>query len=96
MLGNLESKKREGLATKNSNCFINYCVCRNYLDQWCKAQDRDNIPLIKPFINGDGRELWTKFISGVKVNVHAALYKREGKFGYGCVVRDTFDLLVVA
>ncbi|KAM6542430.1 hypothetical protein CsatB_006877 [Cannabis sativa] len=43
---------------------------------------------------GDSLERWVKPISGIKLNVDAALFASLHKHGYGCVVRNSVDELV--
>lgn len=64
------------------------------LDRWRKAQDRGNIPTLRPLCVGDGLELWIKPDSGIKVNVDAAIFDQDGKYGFGVLVRDSAGSLV--
>ncbi|XP_060969449.1 uncharacterized protein LOC115713093 [Cannabis sativa] len=66
------------------------------LDQWLKAQGKGNIPSLSPIQLGDGAELWTKPISGIKLNVDAAIFDQDHKFGYGCVMRNSMGGLIAA
>ncbi|XP_060967364.1 uncharacterized protein LOC133035537 [Cannabis sativa] len=59
------------------------------LDQYVKAQGKGNIPSQSPLKDGDGSELWKKPLSGIKLNVDAAIFDRDSKHGFGCVVRDS-------
>ncbi|KAM6550485.1 hypothetical protein CsatB_000293 [Cannabis sativa] len=58
------------------------------LNQFLKAQGRENIPSLSPLKAGDGSEHWIKSVSGIKLNVDAATFDRDSKHGYGCVVRN--------
>ncbi|KAF4354804.1 hypothetical protein F8388_018008 [Cannabis sativa] len=55
------------------------------LDQYVKAQGKGNIPSQSPLKDGDGSELWKKPLSGIKLNVDAAIFDRDSKHGFGCV-----------
>ncbi|KAF4356308.1 hypothetical protein F8388_000755 [Cannabis sativa] len=59
------------------------------LDQYVKAQGKGNIPSQSPLKDGDGSELWKKPLSGIKLNVDAAIFDRDSKHGFGCVGRTT-------
>ncbi|XP_030478649.2 uncharacterized protein LOC115695716 [Cannabis sativa] len=66
------------------------------LDQWLKAQGKGNIPLLSPLKDGDGLELCVKPVSGIKLNVDAAIFEHSSKHGFDCVVRNTVGELVAA
>uniref|UniRef100_A0A803P924 Reverse transcriptase domain-containing protein n=1 Tax=Cannabis sativa TaxID=3483 RepID=A0A803P924_CANSA len=66
------------------------------LDQWLKVQGKGNIPLLSPLKDGDVSELWVKSVSGIKLNVDAAIFEHSSKHGFGCVVRNTVGELVAA
>ncbi|KAM6545103.1 hypothetical protein CsatB_025839 [Cannabis sativa] len=61
---------------------------KSSLDQWLNAQGKGNIPSMSPFKVGDGSEQWVKPVSGIKLNVDAAIFDSLHKHGYGCVIRD--------
>ncbi|KAM6565866.1 hypothetical protein CsatA_024994 [Cannabis sativa] len=61
---------------------------KSSLDQWLNAQGKGNIPSMSPFKVGDGTEQWVKPVSGIKLNVDAAIFDSLHKHGYGCVIRD--------
>uniref|UniRef100_A0A803PIN7 Reverse transcriptase domain-containing protein n=1 Tax=Cannabis sativa TaxID=3483 RepID=A0A803PIN7_CANSA len=67
---------------------------KSSLDQWLNAQGKGNIPSMSPLKAGDGLEQWVKPISGIKLNVDAAIFDSFHKYGYGCVVRDPAGGLV--
>uniref|UniRef100_A0A803R262 RNase H type-1 domain-containing protein n=1 Tax=Cannabis sativa TaxID=3483 RepID=A0A803R262_CANSA len=59
------------------------------LHHWRKAQQKDCIPSYDLQQPGDGKELWVKpDIRVVKVNVDAAFFEDESRFGFGMVARD--------
>ncbi|KAM6569367.1 hypothetical protein CsatB_017352 [Cannabis sativa] len=64
------------------------------LNQFLKAQGRENIPSLSPLKAGDGLERWIKPVSGIKLNVDAATFDRDSKHGYGCVVRNSHGALI--
>ncbi|KAM6600830.1 hypothetical protein CsatA_020439 [Cannabis sativa] len=64
------------------------------LDRWLNAQGKGNIPLLSPLKDGDGSERWIKPISGIKLNVDAALFASLHKHGYGCVIRNPAGELI--
>uniref|UniRef100_A0A803Q7F0 Potassium channel domain-containing protein n=1 Tax=Cannabis sativa TaxID=3483 RepID=A0A803Q7F0_CANSA len=64
------------------------------LNQFLKAQGRENIPSLSPLKAGDGSERWIKPVSGIKLNVDAATFDRDSKHGYGCVVRNSHGALI--
>ncbi|KAM6544160.1 hypothetical protein CsatB_008607 [Cannabis sativa] len=64
------------------------------LNQFLKAQGRENIPSLSPLKAGDGSERWIKPVSGIKLNVDAATFDRHSKHGYGCVVRNSQGALI--
>uniref|UniRef100_A0A803NZ33 Reverse transcriptase zinc-binding domain-containing protein n=1 Tax=Cannabis sativa TaxID=3483 RepID=A0A803NZ33_CANSA len=47
---------------------------KSSLDQWLNAQGKGNIPSMSPFKVGDGSEQWVKPVSGIKLNVDAAIF----------------------
>uniref|UniRef100_A0A803PBV4 Reverse transcriptase domain-containing protein n=1 Tax=Cannabis sativa TaxID=3483 RepID=A0A803PBV4_CANSA len=64
-------------------------VANATLHHWRKAQHKDSIPSYDLQQPGDGNELWIKpDVSVVKVNVDAAFFEDESRFGFGMVARD--------
>lgn len=65
------------------------------LDQWLDAQSKILKASIGVLYPMDGQEHWTTPEENkLKVNVDAALFDRENRFGYGCVARDSTWMLV--
>uniref|UniRef100_A0A803NYG4 Reverse transcriptase domain-containing protein n=1 Tax=Cannabis sativa TaxID=3483 RepID=A0A803NYG4_CANSA len=67
------------------------------LDQWRKAQDKQNLLSSVLETNVSKVEQWTKPESHtIKINVDAALFEGEGSYGYGIVARNSSGLLLDA
>ncbi|XP_062103848.1 uncharacterized protein LOC133814961 [Humulus lupulus] len=67
------------------------------LDQWLAAQDSMLAPPSGIWRPDDGAEHWTcPQTDVIKVNVDAAIFSSEGKFGIGCVARDGAGHLIEA
>ncbi|XP_074378575.1 uncharacterized protein LOC141720118 [Apium graveolens] len=68
-----------------------------YLTQWEKVQSMGKVTSHLPVVSKGSTEQWTKQDpSSVKVNCDAALFKRAGQYGVGCIVRDDKGELLYA
>lgn len=47
------------------------------LDQWLKAHGRGNFPSLRPLHKGDCSKPWSKPCTGIKLNVNAAIFKKD-------------------
>lgn len=72
-------------------------VARSTLDQWLEAQKKNFIPSVVTVYAMEGSELWTKPVGEtIKINVDAALFNEDNRYGYACVARDYTGRLVTA
>ncbi|KAK1360378.1 hypothetical protein POM88_044852 [Heracleum sosnowskyi] len=66
------------------------------LDQWLEAQAKKFVPFVGGLHVMDDKELWTKpEWQTIKINVDAALFSDENRFGYGFIARDHTDCIKV-
>ncbi|XP_074358052.1 uncharacterized protein LOC141697532 [Apium graveolens] len=62
---------------------------RVILDQWKDAQSKIYKPSVGDSNTMDGKEQWIKpSVDTIKINVDAALFHNEHRYGYGVVARD--------
>ncbi|XP_060962120.1 uncharacterized protein LOC133032257 [Cannabis sativa] len=70
---------------------------RTLLDQYKSTQKEKGLSLSLLIDGNRVLERWTApAINKIKVNVDDALFEREGRFGFGCVARDSSNNLVEA
>ncbi|XP_060965512.1 uncharacterized protein LOC133034440 [Cannabis sativa] len=68
---------------------------KSYLDQWKHAQKTQIESLWSDLQDYDGMERWIKpQINSIKINVDAAIFERQNRFGSALVVRDHHGMLI--
>uniref|UniRef100_A0A803Q153 RNase H type-1 domain-containing protein n=1 Tax=Cannabis sativa TaxID=3483 RepID=A0A803Q153_CANSA len=82
---------------KNSSVMEVITSTNTTLDQWKKAQDKITYNFLCLDNKGDGAELWSKHEENIiKINVDAATFEQENKYGFGIVVRNHLSNLITA
>lgn len=70
---------------------------RIILDQWKDAQAKIYKPSIDDSHTTDGKEQWNRpSVNTIKINVDAALFQHEHRYGYGVVARDHNSIFLEA
>uniref|UniRef100_A0A803NRR4 Reverse transcriptase domain-containing protein n=1 Tax=Cannabis sativa TaxID=3483 RepID=A0A803NRR4_CANSA len=81
---------------KSSNAASTVASARSFLDQYKTAQERRGNSLSHLFEDGNKAEHWLKpSRNKIKVNVDGALFANEGRFGMGCLARESGTVKVV-
>ncbi|KAM6544717.1 hypothetical protein CsatB_025453 [Cannabis sativa] len=89
-------KARNKVVWKKKHSYVNDVLtsAQVALDHWNKAQKTQSICLKSI---GDGVELWTKPAENtIKINVDAALFDSDNKYGFEIVARNHLGHLVAA
>uniref|UniRef100_A0A803QFY2 RNase H type-1 domain-containing protein n=1 Tax=Cannabis sativa TaxID=3483 RepID=A0A803QFY2_CANSA len=82
---------------KSSTAASIVASARSNLDQYKFAQDRRGFSLSHLVVDGNKSEQWSKPNGNqIKVNVDGALFAQEGRFGLGCLARDSNGRLIEA
>ncbi|KAM6541579.1 hypothetical protein CsatB_006026 [Cannabis sativa] len=80
---------------KSSNAASIVASARSFLDQYKTAQEGRGNSLSHLFEDGNKAEHWLNSRNKIKVNVDGALFANEGRFGMGCLARESGTMKVV-
>uniref|UniRef100_A0A803NTS8 Uncharacterized protein n=1 Tax=Cannabis sativa TaxID=3483 RepID=A0A803NTS8_CANSA len=70
-------------------------LCWATLNQWKKARDISLFPSMNTSCLAEGAKLWTKLdVDNFKINIDAAIFEKEDKFGYNGVIKDHHRFVV--